>query len=132
MFQSVSWSQYFTYITIATILYYLFIWIFYFKGKFSSLPGVAHLRRLAYQGEDSPDEVIGTAQHVMDELRPVFTRAITKNELLYALRLKLQKYNGWEEPAFRDAVTTFILRESQSKCSIRLDEEDRRALWLQA
>jgi hypothetical protein len=30
---SISWQQYFTFLGVATILYYLFVWIIYFKAK---------------------------------------------------------------------------------------------------
>lgn len=132
MFQSISWQQYFTCIIIATLLYYLFVWVVYFKAKLPAFSAIGNFRESSLHCEDGPDELISTAQHVMDELRPVFTGTITKNELLFALQAKLQQYNEWEEPAFRDTINEFIIRESQSKCSIRLGEEDQRALWLQA
>ncbi len=88
------------------------------------LPGLSNRH-----AEDGPDEVITTAQHVIDELRPLFVHDANKNELLYSLQLRLSKYNQWNEQGFRDTITQFILSESQRKCSIRLGEEDQRALW---
>ncbi len=129
MLSEISWQQYIVTLLVATVLYYLFIWIVFFKAKLSLLPGITNLRNFSVQADDEPDEVMTTAQHIMDELRPVFDGRSNKNELLLALQLKLKKYNEWEEPGFRDTINNFIVMQSQSKCSIRLAEEDKRVLW---
>ena len=92
MLQSVSWSQYITILLVSTIFYYLFIWVVFFKAKFSFIPSLSNLQSSVH-GEDSPDEVLSTAQHVMDELRPLFKAGVNKNELLFALQQQLSKYN---------------------------------------
>lgn len=129
MFSNISWSQYFTILLVATIIYYLFIWFVLFKARIPVLSHIGSVGPLSLHGEDGPDEVITTAQHVIDELRPLFKPGANKNELVFALQQNLIKYNNWEEPGFRETIIQFILRESQSKCSIRLGEEDQRALW---
>lgn len=128
MLQSVSWSQYITILLVATIFYYLFIWIVYFKAKFSFIPGLSNLQSSVH-GEDSPDEVLTTAQHVMDELRPLFKAGANKNELLFAVQQKLSKYNNWDEPGFRDTINQYISRQCGTTCSIRLSEDEFSALW---
>lgn len=128
MLQSVSWSQYITILLVATIFYYLFIWIVYFKAKFSFIPGLSNLQSSVH-GEDSPDEVLTTAQHVMDDLRPLFKAGANKNELLYALQQQLSKYNNWDEPGFRDTINQYISRQCGTTCSIRLSEDEFSALW---
>ena len=130
MFNEISWQQYIITLLIATVLYYLFIWIFFYKAKFSVLPGISNIRQFNLNTGDEPDEVMTTAQHVMDEIRPLFNGRTNKNELLLALQLKLKKYNLWEETGFRNTINDFIASQSESKCSIRLGEEDVRALWL--
>lgn len=128
MLQSVSWSQYITILLVATIFYYLFIWVVFFKAKFSFIPGLSNLQS-SVLGEDSPDEVLTTAQHVMDELRPLFKAGANKNELLFALQQQLSKYNNWDEPGFRDTINQYISRQSGTTCSIRLSEDEFSALW---
>src|SRR5712672_1239540 len=102
MLSSISWSQYFLCLLIATVIYYLFIWIVFFKAKLSFLPGFPNLRQLNLQGEDQPDEVLTTAQHIMGELRPLFADRTNKQELLFALQAKLKRYSEWDEPGFRN------------------------------
>ena len=72
--------------------------------------------------------MLSTVQHIMDELRPVFT-STNKNELLYSLQQHLQKYRDWEVNGFRELLNEFIAKESNHKCSIRLDVDDLREVW---
>lgn len=125
MLSSISWSQYFTFLIIATISYYLLIWLLIFKGQLS----FAGINRFQAIAEDAPDEVLSTSQHVMDELRPLFESRSNKVEILKAVGQVLSKYKEWDEPGFRLILSDFIAQEFQSKCSIRLSEDDQRALW---
>lgn len=129
MLNGISWQQYIIALLIATVLYYLFIWIFFYKAKLSVLPGISNIRQFNLHTGDQPDEVMTTAQHVMDEIRPLFDGRQNKNELILALQLKLNRYNQWDEPGFRETINEFVASQSESKCSIRLSEEDQRVLW---
>lgn len=128
MLSSISWQQYFLFIAFASLLYYVFVWVVYFKAKLPSL-SMGSFNGILRNGEDQPDEVLSTSQHVIDELRPVFTRKENKNELVFALQGQLRKYNQWDEPDFRETINAFIAQESKTTCSIHLGEEDLRAVW---
>lgn len=129
MLSSVSWSQYITALTIIVTIYYLYIWVVHFKAKLPSFSRAGNLHGFAMQGEDQPDVMLSTAQHIMEELRPVFHHRHNRNELVMALQKTLQRYNQWDEPGFRETVNEFIARESKTTCSIHLGEEDFRAVW---
>lgn len=129
MFSSISWQQYIVTLVIATLLYYLFVWIVFFKAKLSVLPVIPGSRNYSAHSDDEPDEVMATAQHVIDEIRPLFNGCSNKGELVLTLQLHLKKYNQWDEAGFRDTINDFIASQSESKCSIRLSEEDQRVLW---
>lgn len=92
------------------------------------LPGLSGIPH-SLHGEDSPDEVITTAQHVINELRQLFRPGANKNELLFALRQQLTKYNNWDEPGFRETINQYISRQCGKTCSIRLVDDELRALW---
>lgn len=128
MLSSISWQQYFLFIAFASVLYYVFVWVVYFKAKLPSL-SMGSFNGISIHGEDQPDEVFSTSQHVIDELRPVFTGMENKNELVFALQGQLRKYNQWDEPDFRETINAFIAEESKTTCSIHLGEEDLRAVW---
>lgn len=130
MFHSISWQQYFLFLAIATAVYYLFVWVVYFKAKLPSLSVSGNFSGFSLHGEDQPDEAISTAQHIIEEIKPVFSNRHNKNELVMALQKSLQRYNQWDEPGFRETVNEFIAAESETTCSIRLGEEDLRAVWL--
>src|SRR5688500_4323809 len=101
MLNEISWQQYCIFLLIATFLYYLFNWIVFYKGKLPELQGIRNFRQIAVRPDDEPDEIMTTAQHIMDEIRPVFDGRNNKNELILALQLKLKRYNQWDEPGFR-------------------------------
>jgi hypothetical protein len=105
MLQNISWSQYFTTLGVATIIYYLFIWIVIFKAKLPVLSAVTGLRPVSFHAEDQPDEMITTAQHIIEEIRPLFVSVGNKNELILALQLlmpvrlvqrEVKNYNGFD------------------------------------
>ncbi len=66
---------------------------------------------------------------ITEDLKPVFLNKTNKAELLLALAEKIQSYHEIIEPGFRDALNRFLISEGQIKCSIRLDDDDLRALW---
>lgn len=129
MLSSVSWQQFFLYIFAATILYYLFVWIIFFKARLSFLPGIPGVQNFSVHNEDASDEIMTTSQQVIDELRHLFKSDSNKNELLFALQQHLAKYSSWEEPGFRDTITRYISRQCVTICSIRLGDDELRALW---
>ncbi|MES1221426.1 MAG: hypothetical protein ABUT20_38350, partial [Bacteroidota bacterium] len=116
MLNNISWSQYFSFIGIALLLYYIFIWIIYYKARIPSFSGIENIHKISFlqpegYGEDAPDEVMATAQQLVEELRPVFPNTGNKNELIFSLQSKLKKFNQWDEPGFRDTINEFIVRE---------------------
>jgi hypothetical protein len=129
MFSTISWQQYCIFLLIANAIYYLFIWIVFYEAKLPVLSGVVNFRKMSLHGEDQPDEIMTTAQHVIAELRPLFNGKTNKNELLFALKAPLKKYADWEESGFRDLINQFVAAESETICSIRLRDDDLRALW---
>lgn len=130
MLQSISWSNYFLVIVIATILYYLFTWLVFFKGRVASLKNTSRLFSGTSISEDAPDEVMTSIQYVLDELRPLFAGRHNRSELLMSLQRQLAKYKDEDDTNFREIINQFIATESDRQCSIHLGEEDLRAVWL--
>lgn len=130
MFSGISWQQYLIFLLTANAAYYLFVWIVFYKAKLPILSGIGRIRSMSLHPEDQPDEIMTTAQRVIDELRPLFSGRSNKNELIQVLKSKLGKYNQWDEPGFRETINQYIVAESHAKCSIPFSEEDQRVLWL--
>ena len=129
MFAEISWQQYFLFIIIANFIYYAFIWIVFYKGKLPFLAGLGRIQTQGLYGEDQPDEVLSTAQHIIEELKPVFSNKKNKNELILGLQSKLRPYSNWEEPGFRETINQYIAEQGESVCSIHLSVSDLRAVW---
>lgn len=66
---------------------------------------------------------------ILRDLEGTFDNKQNKTELILALQKKIQTYKEIDDPGFRDSINRFILSESQTKCSIRLEEDDLRTLW---
>ncbi|MBN8674348.1 MAG: hypothetical protein J0L56_09445 [Chitinophagales bacterium] len=125
MLQNISWSQYWWVIILTSSIYYLLVWIIIYKAKFSLLrfkPRISDT--VLNSGTDREDISI-----IFGDLEGTFANKRNKSELILALQKKIQSYQEIEDPGFRDSINRFILSESQSKCSIRLEEDDLRTLW---
>lgn len=129
MFNSISWEQYFLFLLIAVIAYYFCVWVTYFEAKDFSFFRKGERQFLVYE-EELPSNVPPNSQKIIEEIMPSFIGRKNKNELIYALHIILKKCSQWDEPGFREKVNEFILKESEIKCSIRLNEEDLRAVWM--
>jgi hypothetical protein len=92
MLSSVSWQQYFTVVLMSTLLYYVGIWIINYKAKLSFFSIIKSFKQSRFKGDDQPDEILTTAQHIIDELMPLFKIGLSKNELIHTLQQRLKKY----------------------------------------
>lgn len=125
MLQNISWSQFWLVIALTSFLYYLLIWIIIYKGKFSVLKLKPRISDAVFNsGTDREDISL-----ILSDLESAFENKQNKSELILALRKKIQTYQEIDDPGFRDSINRFILSESQTKCSIRLEEDDLRTLW---
>lgn len=125
MLQNISWSQFWLVIILTSFIYYLFIWIIIYKGKVSLLKFKPRFSEEVFNsGTDKEDITI-----ILGDLEGTFENKQNKSELIQALRKKIQNYQEIDDPGFRNSINRFILSECQSKCSIRLEEDDLRTLW---
>lgn len=129
MFESITWTQYFIALLVCTFVYYLFVWYFYFNTRLPKFHVAADAGNF-YDDASATDVTSISAQELISNLRPVFHSNLHKNELILALQLQLKPYRSNEAPGFREAINAFIVEESLTTCSIRLGEEDQRAVWI--
>lgn len=123
MLNNISWSQYWLVIALTSFCYYLFIWIVYYKARFS-LPTTGFFKKADDSGTDASDIYL-----IAEDLKPVFSDKSNKGELILALKEKIQSYHEITDAGFRDSINRFLISESLHTCSIRLDDDDLRALW---
>lgn len=124
MLQNIPWSQYWMAIILSSLAYYLFIWVFYFRASLSFLKPQSALKESVNSGTDREDMNI-----IFGNLEDAFVNKKNKNELVLALKTKIQSYQEIDDPGFRDSINRFIISECLAKCSIRLEDDDLRTLW---
>lgn len=122
MLNFLSWRQYYIFLLVATLIYYSFVWIIYFKAK---LPSLSQIGPWSRTHEDTGE----IASYITRELKPLFTPGSSKADIILALQQKLSKYADYTEPGLRDAVNNFIMRECEEICSIHLSKFDMSAVW---
>lgn len=130
MFSTVSWQQYFYFISLVMVFYYLILWAGYFHGRlpFFGRPWTVINTKRTRKRE--PKNSGDSAAKVIKELEPLFPGKQTRNELLFALRSQLKEYQQRDEPGFREIINAFIMSESENKCSILISEDDLNIVWL--
>lgn len=125
MLQNISWSQFWLVIILTSLIYYLLIWIIIYKAKISVMRLKPRFSEEVFNtGTDREDISV-----ILSDLEKAFENKQNKSELILALRKKIQTYQEIDDPGFRDSINLFIISESQTKCSIRLEEDDLRTLW---
>ncbi len=126
MLSSISWEQYLSALGIVLVIYYVFVWVVYFKGR---IPFISNSRKFVSFYTNADDHELNKILPVTNELAPLFLHQQNKHELLMALQKSLQQYQRTDE-YFKAAINRFIIHESMDKSSIHLSEEDLRVLWM--
>lgn len=109
---AISWSQYITFLVVAKILYYLFVWIVIFKSKLSLLPELSNVRGISMYAEDTPDEMLTNAQFIMAEWLSQFSSIPMKRVIIYSSN-RVKKKDQLKNISFRETIQ-FIINDSQS------------------
>jgi hypothetical protein len=70
---------------------------------------------------------------LINELNKIFKKSsekkYLKEELILAIQLTLKNYLSLKETPFLEAINSLIELESQSQCSIYLNEDEMELLW---
>jgi hypothetical protein len=157
MLKNISWSSYLLISAAITVIYYFFmVMIFYrneitkifFSGSSHSVYTPSKTQRnnliinadkdseLEYKSEqnEKEDEIQSSKVHqLINELNKIFKKSsekkYLKEELILAIQLTLKNYLTLKETPFLGAINSLIELESQSQCSIYLNEDEMELLW---
>ena len=155
MFNDISWSSYFSIIAAITAIYYFLIAVIFYRNEitkiifsgnlnFRSTPAKAKRESSIinsdkdseeeYKSDEKEDDIQSSTVHkLMNELNKVFKKSsekkFLKEELVVALQLTLKNYLSLKQSPFREAINSLIELESQSQCSIYLNEDEMELLW---
>ena len=152
MFHSVSWHTYWTAIITASLVYYIIVYVAYFRpalnsaltGKwFANFSTSTELtdadetipasipRSLETSVSEVEDHVI---QACIEELNAFFenqkkSRAI-KTELMHSLHILLCKYPSLKSSAYKEALSNVIATQCENICSIHLNADELKGVWM--
>ena len=145
MFNTISWHQYFIFLAVTTILYYLVVYLFYFRNSLetSIRQKVDSFNYNSTKKEelpslfDHPSHAEGNLEHTlyacMDELNAFFENSkkskAVKSEVMFALHSLLQKYPPLKNSEYRQSITNVIATQCENICSIHLSAEELKGLW---
>lgn len=138
MLEGITWKEYFAAAGILATVYYTVIAIMYyrkeiralFSGRFRQpLEGKREAEQVtAARGKDPFEEL----EAVVAELHGILGRAgkgAGKAILLEQMRPVLSSYTGLREPAYRVAVTNFIITHTEELCGAVFSEEELEEEW---
>ncbi|MEJ7821176.1 MAG: hypothetical protein WKF85_02575 [Chitinophagaceae bacterium] len=128
---NISWKDYILFIT--TVLFPYYTWphfIFYAKDilRICDTNKVPETKT-----ENESEEIFGIVYRLQDEVKGTIEEAATKKylkeEIILSLQMVLEKYT-LGSTHFRFALNNFIERTSKNNCSIHLDEDELKLMWL--
>src|SRR5690242_13826017 len=129
MFNTISWHSYWTALAIISIIYYLFVFIVYyrkdFKASFLTKSSVGNGDQSFIINEEefqqpSKETDEGIVYSCMDEINAFFDEAKkrkwNKNELIYSLQLIMKKYPSIKTSGYKKSVSNVLLNQCEHIC----------------
>jgi hypothetical protein len=146
MFHAVSWLDFLQTITLIVIPYYVLVVFCYFKKevynvftfrRIPSQPGFNIKSRkdaVTLASTNKVDNIPFTTVHeLLEELKMIFKKAVDtkmiKEELLQAIRSKLNMYPRMRETGLKDDINIHITEEAKEICNLEIFPEDLKIIW---
>lgn len=129
MLEAITWKTYLTAVAAAGGIYYLSIGLIYYRKK---TQGIIQ----GETGEETEELIVGGFEE-LDALTEKIRHSIleeagngaSKAELIIQFREQLADYGGLRQPAFRLALTNFLIQKSESICGVIFTSEELNAEW---
>jgi len=157
MLKNISWSSYLSITAAISAIYYFLIAMIFYRHEITKLlfsrnshfintTSKSHTENFNINGDidselghksersEKEDEIQSSSVHqLINELNKIFKKSsekkYLKEELILAIQLTLKNYLSLKETPFHGAINSLIELESQSQCSIYLNEDDMELLW---
>jgi hypothetical protein len=138
MLSSISWGNFLSFIAVIFFIWYVIIGILFYRADIRQFlhapfqkrnPGGSADKINQHQHEDLFIET----QNLRDELSVIMQgigNKLNREELITGLQLKLKNQDKIKGTAFQVAVNNYISAEAESKCSIRLTDQELDRLWV--
>ena len=131
MFSNMSWGEYFTATVIILAIYYLSVSILFYHREIVGLlrgKGQAVLKHAVNKQEENIDELERTV-HDINGILEKAGKETGKSELLTQLKERLASFAGLRQPAYRVAITNYIIRYTKTFCGVAFSEDELEEEW---
>ncbi len=133
MFTNISWKEFAVFIAAASFLYYAWLLFIFYAKDILRIFNKNKVAEAKLESENASEEIFGIVYRLQDEVKETIEEAAAKKyqkeEIIISLQMVLEKYSLAATP-FQFAVNNFIERTCKNSCSINLDEQELKQLWL--
>jgi hypothetical protein len=147
MLKGISWTDYWIFILVTLAAYYITIGCLYYLTEIKhALSGKSNLllplhsskKVVAIKNQvintELEDDLHPLVKECMDQIKNVLKEAVENNlvkqEIIYSLQQLTNKYSVIKNSLFKSFINDYILIECDNYCSIHLDKEEVRKIWL--
>jgi hypothetical protein len=130
MLEAITWKTYLTVIIIAVCIYYLFIALVYYRSNIQKIIQGKGLNQAAEEEDNGGfDELENVVEDIRHSILEEAGENASKAELLTQFRDRLANYGGLRQPAFRVALTNYLIQKSESICGVSFSREELEKEW---
>ena len=135
------WEQLLIFLAVFLGVYYTLILLLFYRKELFGLVKRKPARRVhataaeSEQRGEQPDRILyNRVLELMQDCKPVFKAAVEqsleKEQVLAALRVRLQQYPEIRGTAFQISITSHIAQEMDHRLNMVLTDEETELLWL--
>lgn len=145
MLEKITWTEFFTVLAVAAVIYYAIIGYLFYRDEFKRLlRGAKKEKHTEEENDDGreteksgqqkdPGSAIEELEQVVNDIRSgILEKAGSgagKSDLLSSISERLASYEGLRKPAFRVAITNFIMQQAEKINGVSFSEEELAAEW---
>ena len=147
MLKNISWANYWIFILVTLAAYYITIGCLYYLAEIKQLlqgksnlfvklntsknAGIARNPSITPQSEDNLQQIVSEyIDEITTALKQAAENSLIKQEIIYSLQQIANKYAVVKNSPFKSFITDYILIECNNYCSIHLDDEEVKRIWI--
>ncbi len=147
MLKNISWANYWIFILVTVASYYITIGCLYYLAEIKQvLQGKSNLFKklnssknavvtrnpsVIPQSEDNLQQIVSEyIDEITISLKEAAEKSLIKQEIIYSLQQLANKYSVVKTSPFKSFITDYILIECNNYCSIHLEDDEVKRIWL--
>lgn len=131
MVSNISWIEYFTGTVITWAFYYFIVAVCFYRREIIGLLA-GNKNNPVKAAKADAEEPVEELEGVVYDLNAILGGAGTeadKSDLLSQIKERLASFAGLRQPAYRVAITKYIIGYSKTFCGITFSEEELEEAW---